>query len=105
MEENAPTPTKDVSAVLTTSPDPVASYFNIVNPDGRESEKLADINKYLRGDKKEYDQIDNLRDLRELLNKLGTPPIGETLFDMAYQYARINSSIRQLENEKSRFER
>lgn len=103
--EATPAPAPDTSAALTSAPDPVASYFSIVNPDEKQASKLEAISTYLRGDKKEYDQIDMIRDLKNVLFKLGTPPVGETLFDMVWQYAKINSQISQLEAEKSRFER
>lgn len=94
----------DQSKTFVADPSPVASYFEIVNPDEKQAAKVKDITEYLRNGRKEYDQIDNIRDLKDLLHKIGTPPLGETIFDMAWQYAKINSQIRGLEAERARLE-
>lgn len=75
---------------------PLANYFGVENTDG----KLSTIFDYLRGDKKEYTDIDLLSDLRGTIQKLGAPALNETVVDQVYRYAKIQKQIDSLQQEQ-----
>lgn len=81
----------------------LANYFD-VKPD-EQSDRLKELASYLRNGKTEYSSFDMMRDLRDLMFKLGTPPIGTTQFDHAYSYAKLNGAIRSMEEQRVRMER
>lgn len=84
---------------------PVANYLNIANPSTEAQAKLDTITKYLRGENKEYSDIDLLTDLRGTMFKLGNPPIGTTQLDFLYNYAKLDAQIEALQSQKKEFMR
>lgn len=85
--------------------EPVKNYFKVYDPDPDQQMKLTTLASYLRGDKKEYNEIEMSRDLTNLMFKLGTPPLGASILDHAYNYAKIARQIKDLESERAKFER
>lgn len=84
-----------------------AFISNYLDYDGVASEKMQakmnDIYKHLRGDKNEYSEIDGLNDLRHLMFKLGTPPIGTSKLDHLFGYVKIQNRIDDLERERNNY--
>jgi hypothetical protein len=87
-EPQANTSTSEPANVDTDTA-PISNYFGINDADATQKDKMSSVAQYLRADNKEYDQIDMLRDLKGLLFKLGTPPLGQSQLDMLYNYAKI----------------
>lgn len=75
------------------------SYFDISDPSDKTQAKFKDIYEYFRGDKKEYQDFDLIRDLRDAQFKLGTTPMGESRLDQIHRYATLMRQSKQLEEE------
>lgn len=84
---------------------PIANYLGITSPNEASQSKINTIAQYLRGDKKEYTDIDLLTDLRGTMFKLGNPPIGTSQLDFLYNYAKLDNQIIQLQKQKQEFVR
>lgn len=82
---------------------PISNYLGITDPSDEAKAKIDAIAKYLRGDKKEYLDIDMLTDLKGTMFKLGNPPIGTSRLDFLYNYAKLDSQIKNLENQKQEY--
>lgn len=100
-KETATTTTEPAYQVDETAA--IARYFEITDPSGQAKNKMNTIKDYLRGDKKEYDDFDMLRDLKATMFKLGTAPIGTSELDHLYNYAKIQRQIDSLEKERERY--
>ena len=73
------------------------NYFGL--EEGDSTDKLDTIREYLRGDNKEYTELQLLSDLRGLVNKLGNAPIGTSQFMHIYTYAKLAKQARSIEQE------
>ena len=85
--------------------DSLAGYFDVDGTNPKYQDKLKVIGQYLRGDTKEYDDIDMMRDLRNLMFKLGTPSMGTSLLDHAYAYSKIARQVADGQKELERLMR
>lgn len=81
----------------------VANYLGISDPSSEAQSKIDAIAKYLRGDKKEYTDIDMLTDLKGTMFKLGNPPIGTSQLDFLYNYAKLDAQIDVLQKQKEEY--
>jgi hypothetical protein len=80
---------------------PIASYFG-VDPN-TEGSKLSAIARNLKGDSKDMDEIDIMKSLRDVMWKLGEPPLGSSHLQHAYEYAKLDNQIRNLQEERQRY--
>lgn len=108
MSDTVTTKSADGSAVAEPSASsdiigPVAGYFGIGDPDPVQQMKLETISRLLQKEGQEYNEIDMVRDLRNYMFKLGTPPLGGSVLDHAYHFAKIQNQIKGLESEREKF--
>lgn len=71
--------------------EPLASYLGVDNAEFQD--KLAEIAGFIRGDKKEFTDIDLLNEIRHIETRLGAPDIGQKRIDQVYRYVRIQRQI------------
>ncbi len=71
-------------------------YFGANNPTTEESKFLSEIARNLGTG----DDVDLLWEIKNLENRIGTPPLGMSRLQHVYNFMRINSQIQGLERER-----
>ena len=73
-------------------------YFGTQNPSGEEQKSLDEITRLLDGNSK--DTVDFLWEIKNVENRIGTPPLGMSRLQHVYNFIKINSQILKLERER-----
>ena len=73
-------------------------FFGIANPDTAESTNLSEITRMLDGNSK--DAVDFLWEIKNVENRIGTPPLGVSRRQHIFNFIKINSQIKGLEKER-----
>ena len=74
-------------------------FFGIANPDTAESTNLSEITRMLEGNSK--DAVDFLWEIKNVENRIGTPPLGVSRLQHIFNFIKIDSQIKGLEKEKN----
>ena len=73
-------------------------FFGVQTPNQVESDILNDMVRLLDGDNK--DPIDFLWEIKNLENRIGTPPLGVSRMQHIHNFVKLNSQINKLERER-----
>lgn len=65
----------------------------------KDRSELSEIADFIRGDKKEFSDIDLLNEIRHIETRLGAPKIGERRLDKVYQYIKLQRISRDVDNQ------
>lgn len=81
----------------------IYSYFDVSNPDNKESEQLKYIYNYFA--EEATSKADLLWRIRSVENRIGTPELGTKRFEKVYRYLKLLGDRRELDKEISAHER
>lgn len=74
----------------------LAGYFSINNPSGTDAEQIAEIGRILGFSMENPAQL--LWQMRNLESRIGAPQLGMSRLQHVYNYIKLDSQIRDLEN-------
>lgn len=95
-EHSNPTePQGDVPSVAKIK---AQEFFGIHNPNQVEADIMHELVRIMDGDNK--DPIDFLWDIKQVENRIGTPPLGVSRIQHLYNYVKLNAQIHKLEQER-----
>ena len=92
VEVKAPA-VSDLSRFTYSETAPLAGFLGT---DSADADKLSEIAAFVRGDSKEFSDIDMLNAVRHLETKLGAPKLGEKRVDVLHAYVKIQRQIDDL---------
>jgi len=74
-------------------------FFGIQNPSSEEQKSLSEMTRLLNGNN--MDVVDFLWEVKNVENRIGTPPLGMSRLQHTYNFIKINSQILDLEKERN----
>lgn len=90
-------PADPQGAVPSVAKMKLQDYLGIIKPSQSEEQTLSEIVRVLDGDAK--DPIDFLWELKQLENRIGTPPLGVSRIQHLHTFVKLSSQMNRIRKE------
>lgn len=77
----------------------IAGYFDLGSQTNDEKQIIQDLKRIFNADQR--DIVDVLWEIKNIENRIGTPPVGTSRIKHVHNFAKLNSQIKSLEQERN----